>query len=41
VQGIDQDVHGDAGVFFGELGNVGITRSGGGAGVAEQMLDMA
>jgi len=39
--GVDEGVYGDAGIFFGELGDVGVTRGGGWAGVTEQVLNMA
>jgi len=40
VQSIDQPVDAGGGILFGDLGQVRITRRGGGTGVAKQTLDM-
>jgi hypothetical protein len=41
MQSIDQMIDGGQRIFFSRLGEVGIARGGGGAGMAEQVLDMA
>ena len=40
MQGIDQAVDGDCRLLVGDLGQMGITRGGGGAGVTEDALTM-
>ena len=40
MQSIDQTIDGGSGVTFGDVGQVGISCGGGGAGVAEQLLNM-
>ena len=41
MKGVDQFVDGDHAVFFGNIGDMGITCGGIGAGVAKQCLNMA
>ena len=41
MQLIDQTIDGVGSVLFGDVGQAGIACGGGGAGVAEQLLDMA
>lgn len=40
MQLIDQTIDGGGSVLFGDVGEAGISCGGGGAGVAEQFLDM-
>ncbi len=40
MQGIDQTVDGLGAILLGDIGEVGVQRGGGGAGVAKQGLDM-
>jgi len=40
MQSIDQTIDGGGCVSFGDVGQAGISCSGGGAGVAEQLLNM-
>ncbi len=41
MQAVDQLVDGGCAILFGDVAQVGITRGGGGTGVAEQTLNMA
>ncbi len=41
LQPVDQVIDDGGGIAFGNLAEVGITRGGGGTGMAEQSLDMA
>jgi hypothetical protein len=41
MESIDQGIDSDAGIAFGHLAEVGITRGRGWAGMTEQRLDMA
>ena len=40
MKGVDQLINGDQTVFFRDIGEVSITCSGHGAGMAKQSLDM-